>query len=295
MGVGGYLVYKNNSTTEGWKAYTNSKVNFSFKYPVTWYYQDDSSYGGADPGSTYAFYVSGTKADPTYGDHSGNEVFVVGILDRDESVAKNFEKATKYVDGKPVLESESFVQILGNNKIVHLGFKGEGGSYLDQILSTFKFGGQTDTSNWKTFQNSHFTYLTFKYPSDWKLETVTFPATTAIKAITLTTERETDKKASGDYTPGMGWINITVTDDEVDKVIRKTSGVTKSETSKIDNYPVTKLTGRSGVAGTVYFVRVITRVNDKTFLFDLSTQDNDLEVPLTKEFDQILSTVKFTQ
>lgn len=139
------------------------------------------------------------------------------------------------------------------------------------------------TANWKTFQNK---YIIFKYPSTWKLE----PSNDY-----LTTFRSTNKKAGGDYTPGAGWINFSLTNEPIEKLIKSIPGVDKKDSTVINGYQVTRLSGYSGIAGSVYFVTVFLQKNGNMASFSLSTQDTDLEKLLTSEFDQILFTFKFLE
>jgi len=140
-----------------------------------------------------------------------------------------------------------------------------------------------ETANWKAFQGQSFS---FKYPDSWKLE----PSNNY-----LTTSRPTTKKAGGDYTPGSGWIFFEPSKDSPQKVIDSITGVDKKEQVVINGYSVTKLTGYTGVAGSVYFVTAVFDNNGEAFTISLSTQDTDLEKSLTIEFDQILSTFRFLE
>jgi hypothetical protein len=137
-----------------------------------------------------------------------------------------------------------------------------------------------ETAKWETFRGQSFS---FRYPGSWKLDQ---------SNTSLTTSRPTSKKAGGDYTPGMGWISFVSSNNSLQEVIDSLVGVDKKEEVIVNGYPVTKLTGHTGVAGSVYFVKAVFNNNGKAFTIDLSTQDTDLEKPLTIEFDQILSTFK---
>lgn len=140
-------------------------------------------------------------------------------------------------------------------------------------------------SNWKTFQGQSFS---FQYPDSWKFDP---PTSTDHQLITT---RHTNKTAGGDYTPGMGWLYFELTTDSPENIINRAAGVDKKEQTVINGYPATRLTGYEGVAGSVYFVKIIIPNGKKTFIMNLSTQDVDLEKPLTAELDQILSTFRFS-
>lgn len=129
--------------TANWKTFTSAKAKISFKYPELWYVQDVSSFGGADEGSTYGFFLSGTDADPSYGDHRGNEVFVFNSSESDYSIEdlegryKDSQQFT--VDGRPAVRSGSIILIPIKDRLIHLGIaQNQAEMYVDQILSTFK-------------------------------------------------------------------------------------------------------------------------------------------------------------
>lgn len=143
------------------------------------------------------------------------------------------------------------------------------------------------TEKWQTYTNTDFMF-TFKHPDSWRLSSYIQGRGYFV------TERPTSKKAGGDYTPGVGWLNFSVQGESIQSVIDKIPGVDKKEEIDINGLPATKLSGYTGVAGTVYFVAIVLSHEGKTFFFQVSTQDTDLEKPLTAEFNQILSTLEFS-
>ena len=129
--------------TANWKTYTANE--FTFKYPVNWFIEDTKV---VEDGSYVNFFLGETEPKTTTTDESrGNEVFRI-IVYGDESVFSGLKNivpspTTITVSGKPALRSSGQVDILigsVNKRVLHLDIAAEGGkSYIDQILSTFKF------------------------------------------------------------------------------------------------------------------------------------------------------------
>lgn len=160
--------------TANWKVFTNSQANVSFKYPDNWYFQDVSKFGGATEGSTYGFYMNGVKADPSSGDHKGNEVFIFNSTKGKYSIDDLKKGLTNSQEVKigdnSAIRTDSTVEILTDSGIIHLGFVSqEAKNSIDAILSTFKFLDQDQaggTANWKAYINTKFAY-SINYPADW--------------------------------------------------------------------------------------------------------------------------------
>ena len=129
--------------TANWKTFTNAQVGISFRYPSTWYFQDDSKYGGAPPGNTYSFYVNGSKADPSFGDHKGNEVFTINFSHGAytiEELNNTYKDAVEIaIDNRPALKKSNLIIILNDRSLIHIGYSKDVQIHLDQILSTFRF------------------------------------------------------------------------------------------------------------------------------------------------------------
>ncbi len=153
--------------TADWETFLYTDSLFSFKYPPTWFYEDNSVAGGAKPGTTFAFFEQGVTPDSSYGDHIGNELFVVSYsegkftVDQEKGNLKN--PLDIIVNNKPAIRSDTIVKIITNQGLIHLGIRyKQNQQYVDQILSTFKFTpGQNavdETVNWKTYTNEKIKY-----------------------------------------------------------------------------------------------------------------------------------------
>lgn len=143
-----------------------------------------------------------------------------------------------------------------------------------------------ETIEWKTYTDKSFT---FKYPPSWNLDSI------KDTVISLSTDRPTNKKATGDYTPGKGWLFIDITSTDPQEIIDRTSQSVQLDTNRqiiISGISATQLIGHRGVGGSIYFMDTILSQNGQTYVIKLETQDSDLENSLVLEFNQILSTFK---
>ncbi len=130
--------------TANWKTSISKGGEFSFKYPPSWYPEDNPGYPG---GNNVGFFLVGTKADHGYGDHKGNEVFTFELSDDNRSLAdlKNnyYKDATELtISGKPALRTSFNLFIIkpSQTKVLNIvGGTEEARKYIDQILSTFRF------------------------------------------------------------------------------------------------------------------------------------------------------------
>ncbi len=138
-----------------------------------------------------------------------------------------------------------------------------------------------DTTNWNLYINKEFT---FKYPSDWRVD--------PINPKLLIASKPTKQTAGGDYNPGHASIGIGATMISLEKEA-EFIGASKSERMSLDGVNALRLTGTTGVAGSVNYVSIVFSKNGMSYVLSLSTQDYQLLPEFTKEFDQILSTFKF--
>ncbi len=140
------------------------------------------------------------------------------------------------------------------------------------------------TENWNAYTFKQLG-LFLKYPNTWQFDSPD------PKRLTIT--RATDKKATGDYTPGTASILVDARAGMDQETLQAYSaGVTKTEEVTIDGIKAKKYTGAEGIG--VYFVRIIAQPKDTyTYIISFSTQDADLLSDLTNEFNQIISTIKF--
>ncbi len=212
LGLGGYFVYTNYSNNHykvssqptsssstadentDWKSYTNSKGNYSFKYPVDFYVEESNN---AEDGFVYNRVTIYNKAYKDFVDDfnnhrtsvlnpDDNETFLMSIVIPPEKNNSSLEMAKKEY-GIPGNQSvdytidgiKGFRVVNGDTVVVYKGqeyyfqlrnYNNKYASYFDKILSTFKFTDQNqsnETANWKTYTNSKYGF-TFKYPSDYK-------------------------------------------------------------------------------------------------------------------------------
>ncbi len=107
-----------------WKTYSSAQYDFSFQYPPNLYFEDDSQIRGLDgQGVIFGFYKKGVKADPSYGEHVGNEVLILSITNADEDIQReNLLTASKEnVQGKPLLrnaDGKNNIEVLLGKKII---------------------------------------------------------------------------------------------------------------------------------------------------------------------------------
>lgn len=135
-------VYTEATRSANWKTYTHS--NFTFKYPDNWYPENNPNYPG---GNNVSFFLVGTKADHGYGDHKGNEIFSFEFSEDDRSLEElkreYYQNAVELmVGGKPAIKTSFNLLIVKPSQNKNLNIAGgieAAKSYLDQILSTFRF------------------------------------------------------------------------------------------------------------------------------------------------------------
>jgi len=163
--------------TVNWEIYTNPKIGFSFKYPEGWterpvaehdstivYVDADEEFGEGPEPLRYYLWVNEVSQlpDREYTKESVGQ-YTAYITDEEPSrsgaltyfIAKDEQgyiaiSFTPYSAEKPFPAQERYINT------------------FDQILSTFKFLDQADsTANWKTYSNNE---LSFRYPSNWSIE-----------------------------------------------------------------------------------------------------------------------------
>lgn len=148
------------------------------------------------------------------------------------------------------------------------------------------------TTNWHTYTNTLYNF-TLKIPYAWEGG----PPEVSSNSFRMYMAKRfsTNTGVAEDYTPGRANIDLTINTEPAQNTIKGTTGMTKTEQVYVAGNSATKLTGASGVAGTVNFTNIVIPHNGKTFTFSFSTQDQSIEQQAKTEFDQILSTFKFTQ
>lgn len=89
-------------------------------------------------------------------------------------------------------------------------------------------------------------------------------------------------------------LNVQVGTDSVGKVLASQEGEIVGQIL-LGGITATKKSGYGGLAGSVYSVNVVASQNSKTYLIGFYTQDTQNISSYQIDFDQILSTFKFTE
>jgi len=131
-------------STNTWETYTSSNGVVTFKYPPEWYWEP---YIESEEAQSVDFFLEGTPADHSSGDHSGNEVFSINTQ-KDvrtlEEIKNNYynDATVIYLSGKPTIRTSSNLYIIKPNSDYLVNImtgKLESEELRNQILSTFKF------------------------------------------------------------------------------------------------------------------------------------------------------------
>jgi len=135
-------------------------------------------------------------------------------------------------------------------------------------------------------------YFSLTLPEEWEKDPNPPQSPTTSEDVRFTTSRPTDRTAGGDFTPGWASLSVYITVETVDEVLSSYVGQTTEKTT-LGGQEAAKVSGYTGVAGSVYFVTVVSNYKGRTYVTTLSTQDEDLKPIFESEFNQILSTFKF--
>lgn len=301
--VGGYLVYQNQpkpspspqpspspdaspapngaGETANWKTYISSE--FSLKYPNTLFIDPEK----VKEGEYINFFLEGTTPNPTKSMYKlGNEVFRI-LVYGDEGVFNGLRGAVPTpknitVDGKSALRFDNQLDILERDKVLHLEFREESKSYMDQVIANIKF------NYWQTYQNET---ITFKFPSEWIQRPI------LIRGSGFTQEFEDPEAGfhlsfwtTGNYSQVTGKPYASI-----DEYINMSYQV---KTLKIDGQDARQPLPRAGSENTnsvVFFSKDSKFINT----LELKTGRSAADIPEAdvkegqKLFDQILSTLKF--
>lgn len=183
--------------TEGWKTYTNSNAQISFRYPSSLSEMLITEGGVSGPilGKPNLVISFGIKATMSLGTDAPFDGFSIYEVEPDkmgmlfeEYINKEVEAIKNSARGNPnasviqstigsYIDSEVNIRryfILSPNKkriavFSRINKTSQFINIFDQILSTFKFTDKTfvtDTSNWKTYINPEYGFE-IKYPSHW--------------------------------------------------------------------------------------------------------------------------------
>jgi len=295
--------------TADWQAYEGD--NFSFKYPEKIFILEKSDKNDLEnykpqiehvviftkaPPEVNGEYIPDTINVGVY-DNSNQVIDPVEILNIDMGIEKlifdrnnlqpiEFGGGMGYKIERPQNYSNfsgrgiQRAYLIQNNKIFLIDIEPYDLELANQILSTFKFNDpQTpNTSDWLTYTDPEFT---LKYPPTWELE-----------GKNLITIRETTKKASGDFTPGNARIQFGAPLGSIEEAIQSTPGKESELPTTLDGVKGIQISGYEGIAGTVFYSTVYLETKLGAFFISFTTQDPDA-IPV-EEFNQILSTLKYT-
>lgn len=151
---------------------------------------------------------------------------------------------------------------------------------ISQTTITTSPSPKDQVTTLKTFKNESIG-IEFQYPSTWK-EVNKNP-------FKITTTRESLGFGTGDIE-----VLTTNNSEKYELNINRGGKEDSREEITLDGKKATKLVVHVPETLALYNVSVVTTHNGKTYIISLSTQDKTLEKTLTQEFDQILSTFKFT-
>ena len=170
--------------TANWKTYTSKENGYSFKYPSAWriaepinspveiYSWPSNKHYDLVPDSEISIHIqfqdnpSKLTIEAWFQQDWGNE----RNKNNEQSILVNGIQAIRYTNKNLVRPLQyTSVSFVHGDKVYNISAKPPDSKYLqvfDTIISTFKFTDQQtlDTSNWKTYSNSDYS---FKYPGDW--------------------------------------------------------------------------------------------------------------------------------
>jgi hypothetical protein len=148
----------NSDILENWMVYTSSDCGFEFKYPSSWFIANHEQY----PYPETRFFKRGIEPNFSDGDHGGNEVMILfpcgketRTIDQIIENRKDINSIIKsYTINKIIVrdkngfrDSTNRIVILFDNNSVEIDFSNqEARDVIDQILSTFKFADQAESS-----------------------------------------------------------------------------------------------------------------------------------------------------
>ena len=172
-----------------WQTYTNEEYGFEFKYPQTYSFQEDwvqstaTETEGELPYASVAFSSSNDQGQPFL-------VNFTPIFLSDITLAEYVDSSRERGPGDVVASDQVFnkypntaelnafisewyggvyVFIESGNNLIDFTTSVSNKNLLDQILATFKFIDQADTSTWQTYRNEEFGFE-FRYPANWSNE-----------------------------------------------------------------------------------------------------------------------------
>lgn len=153
------------------------------------------------------------------------------------------------------------------------------------------------TANWKTYKIVHdpqfgFSDYEIKLPESWKIQE---HSSNFQNSEMFTYTKPTSQMAGGDFTPGMAWLTINISENPISQIVESDENKQSESKALINGLEFTKLNGYGGVGGSVYYSNFMTPYKGKTYQISFSTQDEAIKVQILRDIDQILSTFKFLE
>lgn len=290
--------------TANWKMYTNVEEKIQFKYPPDW---EIPPVGEEDPSlvSLQGPIIENTPAGPlryyfnliveSTNFKTSKEAFTNMTKDFKNDQNLKISSQTITVDGQlgeisttmPSAEGDISIFVVRGGKLYQFVFSlysppvseykfNDLKHISNLILSTFKFTAD-ETAGWKTFEDKQLG-IYFKYPNSWEQDsTYKF-----IRSI----DNDASKGAS---------IQIKSVSYSSDEILKSIVGTKKTEDITVDNVIAKKITGTTGIEGSVPFVTVVAGWGNLNYIITLETGNDEATSQFhKKEFDQTLSTLKFT-
>ncbi|MGD0977257.1 MAG: hypothetical protein ABR875_03120 [Minisyncoccia bacterium] len=275
--------------TTNWKTYSNSTYGFELKYPSDWNdlkIDDENLDLNVTPGGDDSLTLYLKTSDKNYEnnwkytDNFGYAPMFTIDINTPVSWKNNWENPNRPATGKPTIltQNDKFIIAYTKSQNCPSDLSVACGK-TDQILSTFKFTSQIDTSSWKTYTNSQYGFE-FKYPSNYS-EVLPAPGggvnpegyTSFIAGSKSTTFHLNFTKFSGSVSE-----LVALNKQQKAFSVQFSSPQTITEQKTINNLDITWYDNNQ-----VYFV-------SNGFGFMLFSDDKNVSM-----IDQILSTFKFTK
>lgn len=249
--------------TESWKTYTNSKYNYSFKYPSD--YQIGSCRSCTDLATVD--YVTIQSPFMTH-NSQGYGITTVSVTNPDinkilslqqTKIGNNINAYTETTTSYGY-QTKYFYVIMSNNKVITLQYSGIGlqaninipledfkdYQIFNQIVSTLKFQDKNsvDTSNWKTYSNTQYG-LAFDYPQNYVVSIssdcgfIVKDQTACLLSLSMNpTASEFPPKAQFWFLKGVNSVNILGQTNGIYFDMQKKAWVLKSHFSPEETIPV---------------------------------------------------------
>lgn len=305
--------------TTDWKTYTNKELGFSFKYPQDAKYSIDPNVKNGiqiwlEVPNNFTFYITTVPNSKKLSLDNPQQLFNNGPFTADLGNAiltqtdlgglKAYKADNCCINHEFNFWALTEIATIKNQYVYEIRVESKEHTkqypsnvdrkLLDQILSTFKFTDQSqtaDTSSWKTYTNSKLGY-SLKYPPNLNLEerVITSPSTISDELLTRIKQ-----------TPQVEYISISVESNPKNLTAFEWAKNEFNETRLVtdDMLKPFSIDGTAAIRSTEIPAQsaedhVFFQKNGKIYWFTLGGAYTDKNGLTTELFDQILSTLKFT-